>query len=266
MEQSGYVSDPNLAVLNLQLAAEATGKAEFLCGSAVTRILRDKCDEKVEGLELADGTTVSAPVVVNAGGPHSSQITRMAFSGDAERLNDMTLSTKALRQEVAYLRAPEGIYGADSASERDESGKLTLPMMADTDTGIYFRPEVGGKILMGTTEPECDHPLEYVDDPDSVNPALTDNHTNYMWRLALRLPHVQLPGASDTQGIVACYDVTEDWVPIYDKSNLRGYYMAIGTSGNQFKNAGVAGALMGSSLSAVRMIKAGTVMKVGSFR
>ena len=81
VEQSGYVSDPNLAVLNLQLAAEATGKAEFLCGSAVTRILRDKCDEKVEGLELADGTTVSAPVVVNAGGPHSSQITRMAFSG-----------------------------------------------------------------------------------------------------------------------------------------------------------------------------------------
>ena len=39
--------------------------------------------------------------------------------------------------------------------------------------------------------------------------------------------------------------MTEDWVPIYDKSNLGGYYMAIGTSGNQFKNAGVAGALMG---------------------
>ena len=34
-------------------------------------------------------------------------------------------------------------------------------------------------------------------------------------------------------------------MPIYDKSNLLGYYMAIGTSGNQFKNAGVAGALMG---------------------
>ena len=246
VEQSGYVSDPNLAVLNLQLAAEATGNAEFLCGSAVTKILRDASDERVQGLELANGTTVSAPVVVNVGGPHSSHITKMAFSGKAARLNDMTLTTKALRQEVAYVSAPEGMHGADSTKERDEAGgKVTLPMMADTDTGIYFRPEVGGKILMGTTEPECDHPLEFVDDPDSVNPSLTDNHTNYMWRLALRLPEVLLPGASDTQGIVACYDVTEDWVPIYDKSLLGGYYMAIGTSGNQFKNAGVAWALMG---------------------
>lgn len=31
---------------------------------------------------------------------------------------------------------------------------------------------------------------------------------------------------------------------MYDKSALPGYYMAIGTSGNQFKNAGVAGRLM----------------------
>jgi sarcosine oxidase subunit beta len=37
---------------------------------------------------------------------------------------------------------------------------------------------------------------------------------------------------------------TEDWMPIYDKSSLKGYYMAIGTSGNQFKNSGVAGMVM----------------------
>ena len=52
------------------------------------------------------------------------------------------------------------------------------------------------------------------------------------------------PGASGTQGIVAMYDVTTDWTPIYDKSALPGYYMAIGTSGNQFKNAGPVGKLM----------------------
>ena len=146
----------------------------------------------------------------------------------------MTISTRALRQEVAYVSAPPGMSG-DS---------VTLPMVGDVDAGIYFRPEVGGKILMGTTEPECDHPLEFVDNPDHANPSLTDNHTNYMYRLALRIPEIRLPGSSDTQGIVACYDVTEDWTPIYDKSLLDGYYMAIGTSGNQFKNAGVAGALM----------------------
>ena len=28
-------------------------------------------------------------------------------------------------------------------------------------------------------------------------------------------------------------DVSDDWIPIYDQSSLPGYYMAIGTSGNQ---------------------------------
>jgi sarcosine oxidase, subunit beta len=63
-------------------------------------------------------------------------------------------------------------------------------------------------------------------------------------RAALRFPDLPMPRASDTQGLAACYDVTEDWAPIYDKSALPGYFMAIGTSGNQFKNAGVAGRLM----------------------
>ena len=33
-------------------------------------------------------------------------------------------------------------------------------------------------------------------------------------------------------------------MPIYDKSDLPGFYMAVGTSGNQFKNAPVAGKIM----------------------
>ena len=46
------------------------------------------------------------------------------------------------------------------------------------------------------------------------------------------------------KGVVDLYDVTEDWIPIYDKSSVPGYYMAIGSSGNQFKNAPVAGKMM----------------------
>ncbi len=40
------------------------------------------------------------------------------------------------------------------------------------------------------------------------------------------------------------YDVSDDWIPIYDRSSLDGFYMAVGTSGNQFKNAPMAGAMM----------------------
>ena len=44
--------------------------------------------------------------------------------------------------------------------------------------------------------------------------------------------------------LAALYDVSSDWIPIYDRSDLDGYFMAIGTSGNQFKNAPVVGGMM----------------------
>ena len=43
-----------------------------------------------------------------------------------------------------------------------------------------------------------------------------------VYRAALRMPTLPLPDAASTQGVVACYDVTEDWTPIYDKSSLPG--------------------------------------------
>jgi len=52
-------------------------------------------------------------------------------------------------------------------------------------------------------------------------------------------------------GIVDLYDCTDDWIPIYDRSSLNGYYMAVGTSGNQFKNAPVVGYLMAELIQAV---------------
>ena len=46
------------------------------------------------------------------------------------------------------------------------------------------------------------------------------------------------------RGIVDLYDVSDDWLPIYDRSAIDCFYMACGTSGNQFKNAPVVGELM----------------------
>jgi sarcosine oxidase subunit beta len=42
-------------------------------------------------------------VVVNIAGPHSSQINAMAGV-----LDDMTISTRALKQEVVHMPAPQG--------------------------------------------------------------------------------------------------------------------------------------------------------------
>jgi sarcosine oxidase subunit beta len=65
------------------------------------------------------------------------------------------------------------------------------------------------------------------------------------------MPTLPIPSGAETAGIVAMYDVSDDWIPIYDKSSLPGYYMAIGTSGNQFKCTGPAGYLMASIIEYV---------------
>ena len=43
--------------------------------------------------------------------------------------------------------------------------------------------------------------------------------------------------------MVGVYDVADDWSAIYDRTDAPGFYVAIGTSGNSFKNAPVSGRL-----------------------
>eukprot|EP00040_Diaphanoeca_grandis_P004605 m.29459 g.29459 ORF g.29459 m.29459 type:complete len:471 (+) comp16097_c0_seq2:190-1602(+) len=221
----GYMNDPGLTARNLMTAAKAEG-AEFLFNRQVVDFVH-AADGKIGGVVLDDNTTVVAPVVVNAAGPHSSSITDLVFRGSTIK-NDMTLSTRALRQEVAYIDLPP-------------KTKFPGHILMDLDTGVYLRPDIGHKCLVGGLESACDD-LEWVDDPDNYNDSLTDMHTTHMYRHALRNPELEV--TQSTKGIVSLYDVTEDWSPIYDASSIPGYYMAIGTSGNQFKNAGVAGAFM----------------------
>ena len=52
-------------------------------------------------------------------------------------------------------------------------------------------------------------------------------------------------------GIVDLYDVSDDWIPIYDESDLPGFYMTIGTSGNHCKNVPVAGVMMAELIDKV---------------
>lgn len=220
--EGGYISDPVLSVHNVQVAAEAHG-AEFLFNTRVVDIA--KGETGVEGVLLEGGRTVRAPVVVNAAGPHSFVINDMAGVTEG-----MKIKTRALRHEVVHLPAPDGVdYEA-----------IGCPS-SDSDMGGYWRPEVGNHILSGSEDPECD-PKEWIEDPDHFNRDLTEQARAQAFRLALRMPDLRIP--NQIRGVVDLYDVTDDWMPIYDKSDLPGFYMAVGTSGNQYKNAPVVGKLM----------------------
>ena len=220
--ESGYISDPQHSCHNVQVAAEAKG-AEFRFNARVVDILKES--GRTAGVKLADGSEINAPVVVNVAGPHSFQINRMA--GVEEGMN---IKTRPLRQEVAHVPSPSGLNW-------DKIGF----MLSDGDIGCYSRPEVGNNFLIGSEDPKCDT-MEYVDDPDNYNTGFTDQWTTMVMREAQRVDGLPIP--NQPQGVVDLYDCTDDWIPIYDKSDLPGFYMAVGTSGNQYKNAPVAGLLM----------------------
>jgi sarcosine oxidase subunit beta len=220
--EGGYVSDPTLSTHNVQVAAEALG-AEFIYKANVVKILKQ--DNGVTGVMLDDSTMFEAPVVVNASGPHSFIINQLAGVEDG-----MKIRTRALRHEVVHVPAPEGV----------DYESIGCPS-SDSDIGGYWRPEVGNNILSGSEDPECD-PKEWIENPDDFNRNLTGQASALAYRLALRIPDLRIP--RQIQGVVDLYDVSDDWIPIYDKSDLNGFYMAIGTSGNQYKTAPVVGKMM----------------------
>lgn len=228
---AGFVNDPQLAAQNLADAAARHG-ATFLLGKAVVEVTRHK--GRVSGVRLEDGTTVNGPVVVNAAGPWSGQLNSLAGVGA-----DFTVGVWPMRQEVHHVPAPPGY---------NPPGGFGV-LIADMDLGTYMRGEHADALLVGGTEPDCD-PLQWIDDPDEANMNPTAGLFDaQVTRAARRFPGLRVPGRP--KGVVGIYDVTDDWTPIYDRTELPGFYVAIGTSGNQFKNAPIVGRLMAAIIDHV---------------
>ena len=221
---AGYVTDPALSAQNIALAAQNYG-ANFFLGSNVTSISQQ--GGRVSGVGLENGDTINCPVVINVAGPSSSKINELAGV-----LSDMTIETRALRQEVVHLPSPKDF-------NFEENGII----VSDSDIACYCRPEHGNNILVGSEDPECDESV-WVDDPDNFDRNFSEQWMTQAMRYGQRTPSIGIPQTS--KGVVELYDTSSDWIPIYDKSQLPGFYMACGSSGNQYKNAMIAGKMMTS--------------------
>ena len=228
---AGFVDDPQLAAANLAAAAQRRGVA-FRFRSQVVGVRQ--AGGRVTGLELADGSVLSAPVVLNVAGPWSAGLNRLAGVGD-----DFTVSVRPMRQEVHHVPAPPGYNDGDRLG----------PVIADLDLGTYMRGTPGDGLLVGGTEPECE-PLQWLNAPEDAaqNPTVA-LYQSQLTRAARRFPGLRVPGTP--RGIAGVYDVASDWTPVYDRTALDGYYVAMGTSGNQFKNAPLAGRFMAAIVGAV---------------
>lgn len=96
---NGYIDDPQLSVENIQQAAESNG-ATFLLNAEVIQIRKQS--NRVTGITLKSGQMIDTPVVVNASGPHSFVINRLAGIDKT-----MKIKTRALRHEVHFVPSPE---------------------------------------------------------------------------------------------------------------------------------------------------------------
>lgn len=242
-KHGGYISDPLLAAQNFAAAAKREG-VNFYFRKSVIGI--EKNNGRVSGVRVSDfdsqsnkavvgnSKIIAADLVVNVAGPWSTQINQLAGAG-----SDFTVGLKPLRVEVHQISTPKDI--------------LPGPIMGDLDLGTYLRSGPGGITLVGGTEPECDE-LEWVEPDlvDEVNMTRTvELFESQTYRFAKRFPAAQIP--SNPVGVVGIYDVSSDWTPIYDKTDVPGFYVAIGTSGNQFKNAPGAGLIMAHLINQVEM-------------
>ncbi len=228
---AGYVVSPLGATRDLRSAGEREG-VHFHLGCGVTAISAGETGGPRFQLTLEDGSTLDADVVVNVSGPHSALVNRMAGV-------ELPIETRALRREVCAVKNPTW----------SESGGSTIPVVGDLDSGIYFRPESGGRdLIVGSLDPACDT-FEWVDDPDTLDPACSSRaHERQVMRLMKRVPEVRF---EPRRGIAALYDVTPlDWNPVIDKTGTPGYYVAIGTSGSSFKTAPVIGQVVAELIEA----------------
>ena len=164
--------------------------------------------------------SIETPVLVIVAGPWTHAIGNMI---------GVTFPYEVSRHKVITLKTSEP-YQADWPVVKD----LT------TEDKIYFRPETGGAVLVGTG----DHG-DPVQNPDIQSDHIGSEHLARVGAVvARRMP--AFANAEYTAGWTGLYDVPPDWNPLVGPvPGMDGVYVATGFSGHGFKSAPT----MGESLA-----------------
>jgi len=182
---------------------------------------------RVEGVRLGDGDVISAGLVINAAGPWCNVVNAMAGWEHRWTLHPTRIQT-------VYREWPSDL-GA-------------IPGAADSSTGIYFRPDSGGRrVLVGSVREEDE--LEVVDDPDDFKRGPDAAFTE---RTLASFHHrvLGLEPRGQVSGIAGLYTINrEDVHPIVGPSGIDGFWVANGFSGHGFKLAPSIGSLIAQAVT-----------------
>lgn len=183
-------------------------------GANVTGLVLD--GDRAIGVELADGTRVSAGTVVVATG---------AWTRPFLTPYGVDVPIRVVREQIVTI-SPGVPIGA-------------VPVFSDLVSLQYVRPELSGEILFGNSDLAHCEPA----DPDDYLNRATDGFIDLtVDKVGTRFPG--FPDAAITGSYAGCYDVTPDWNPVISATGIDGLVVAAGFSGHGFKIAPAVGKLV----------------------
>jgi sarcosine oxidase subunit beta len=212
-ESRGGYGDAYLTAQAFAASARAAG-VRIRQRATVTGLLVD--GDAVTGIQLADGTTVSAGAVVVATGVWTKPLLE-PYGVD--------VPIRVVREQIVTI--DPGV----------ETGNV--PVFSDLVSLQYVRPEVGGDILFGNSD------LSDVEeaDPDNYLNRATEAFVDLtVDKVGTRFPG--FGGAAIRTSYAGCYDVTPDWNPVIGAGPLDGLVIAAGFSGHGFKISPAVGRLV----------------------
>ncbi|MBU8807873.1 FAD-binding oxidoreductase [Mycolicibacterium goodii] len=212
-EARGGYGDAYQTAQAFAVAARGAG-VRIRQGADVTELLIH--GDRVTGVRLADGTSVSAGTVVVATG---------AWTHPFLEPYGIDVPIRVIREQIVTI-SPGIEVGA-------------IPVFSDLVSLQYVRPELGGEILFGNSDLGHGEPA----DPDSyLNRASEEFIDVTVEKVGTRFPG--FTDAAITGSYAGCYDVTPDWNPVISKTDIDGLIVAAGFSGHGFKIAPAVGRLV----------------------
>lgn len=212
-EERGGYGDAYQTAQAFAASARAAG-VRIRQGTSVSGLIVD--GDRVTGVTLADGSSISAETVVVATGVWTKPF--LAAHG-------VDVPIEVHREQIVMIHPGEDLGD--------------IPVFSDLVSLQYVRPDVRGEILFGNSDLA---ELEIADPDNYVNRALEEFVDLTVDKVGTRFPG--FPDPAITSSYAGCYDVTPDWNPIISRGPLDGLVIAAGFSGHGFKISPAVGRLV----------------------
>ncbi len=227
LERDTGFFDATGALLDVAIASKKAG-VDVRMATPVTDVIMT--GGKATGVKLADGSTISAGLVINAAGPWCNRINAMVGL-------ELSWDLVPTRVQILYRDLPVEVSGP-------------IPVTCDAAGGIYFRPEAsGGQVIVGSLLEEDE--MEEVD-PDSyvegADRSFIDSKIHALHHRIPSLPYRGIPG-----GMASLYTVNrQDVLPVVGPTSVDGFAVVNGFSGHGFKESQVIASMMAQWITGER--------------